>query len=115
MAIKITYIVFIGLYSILMICSVIKSQEKKEEKNRMAMGNTLIFAGSILMFLSIFATIFRVTFYFSILLSGFILTHIGALINGFKIYGKPHLKHHLARMCISLLIMVLYYFANIST
>ncbi len=36
------------------------------------------------------------------LIVGLIFVHISAIMNGFKLYGKPLIKHHIIRACISI-------------
>lgn len=43
-----------------------------------------------------------------LLIIGLILIHISAIDNGLKMYGKIHLKHHLVRLVISVLVIVMY-------
>ena len=40
-----------------------------------------------------------------ILAAGLIGVHISAIMNGFKLYGKPLVKHHIIRACISIGLM----------
>lgn len=37
---------------------------------------------------------------------GLISVHISAIMNGYKLYGKPLVKHHLVRACISVGLIV---------
>ncbi|GAU77112.1 hypothetical protein [Fusibacter sp. 3D3] len=37
---------------------------------------------------------------------GLISVHISAVMNGYKLYGKPLVKHHLIRACISVVLWV---------
>lgn len=37
-----------------------------------------------------------------LLAAGLIAVHISAVMNGYKLHGKPLVKHHLIRACISL-------------
>jgi hypothetical protein len=44
-----------------------------------------------------------------LLISGLIIIHIGAVINGIKLYGKITKGHHIKRLLLSLLIILLYF------
>jgi len=44
----------------------------------------------------------------AILITGLILIHVAAVNNGFKMYGKINVKHHMVRLIISILIIALF-------
>lgn len=109
MVIKIIYTLLAGLYSILLLLSAIKELGKKQEKNTDP-GNKLIFIGSILLFFSILP-VWVIDFgaYFFVLLAGLIIIHTGALLNGYKLYGRPHLQHHIVRLVFTVVILAGFY------
>lgn len=44
-----------------------------------------------------------------LLISGLIIIHIAAILNGIKLYGKITLKHHIFRFFLSVFIILLYF------
>ncbi|WP_139243455.1 hypothetical protein [Anaerocolumna xylanovorans] len=106
MVIKIVYTLLVGAYSILLLLSAIKELREKNTDS----GNKLIFIGSILLFFSILP-VWVVDFgaYFFVLLAGLVIIHTGALMNGYKLYGRPHFQHHIVRLVFTVVILAGFY------
>lgn len=86
------------------LASVVQFKQKKIN----LWANLLMLFGSVLIIVSaIFEhTLQSKTIY--LLVTGLISIHIAAIDNGYKMYGKINFKHHIIRLIISILIIVLY-------
>ena len=67
--------------------------------------------GGLLILVSIALNLAMKTNVIYILIIGLILIHISAINNGYKMYGKINPKHHMVRLCISIVIIILYEFS----
>ena len=79
----------------------------KQRKISTLSSFTMILGGSLIILSSIKGTVLEYyTFY--ILILGLLLIHFSAINNGFKLYGKINIKHHLIRLIISILIISMF-------
>ncbi|WFR56520.1 hypothetical protein QA584_23350 [Anaerocolumna sp. AGMB13025] len=108
MLLKVIYIIFVILYSALLIISIVKGNNRKGIR-KLDAGNTFLAVGSLLLFFSSAAAVVQAVSYLVPLVVGLVLIHIGALANGYKLYKKPHLNHHIIRLGVSLVIAVTFY------
>lgn len=67
----------------------------------MIVGGFLIILSSIKGIILEYYTIYTLIF-------GLLLIHFSAINNGFKLYGKINMKHHLIKLIISILIIVIF-------
>lgn len=96
-------LIFIGgIYGILTILAgIVQLKQKKINK----WANLLMILGGSLILTSIIPD-FNLGIY--ILVTGLISIHVSAINNGYKMYGKINLKHHVIRLCISTALIILY-------
>ncbi len=112
MILKIVYIIFVSLYSILLLVSSVKAigENTKKKEKKIDTGNLFILGGSVLQFFSILPLLSeQFTNYIFVLLTGLVFIHIGALVNGYKKYDKPHWQHHIVRLILSIIILYVFY------
>ncbi|WOO37136.1 hypothetical protein R2R35_01175 [Anaerocolumna sp. AGMB13020] len=112
MLIKILYIIFVTVYSLLLILAAIKgpgnkSIDLKKEKLPMITGGILTLLSSLAM-LKLFLP------YVILLSIGLILIHISSILNGYKLHGKLNLSHHTVKLVISALIIFLFCYIILS-
>ncbi|HCW53076.1 MAG TPA: hypothetical protein DG753_04895, partial [Clostridium sp.] len=84
------------IYCGLMIFSAIK--ECKD-----SLCKKLFILGSIIVLISNLGIILSAMRFIVILFMGIILINSSAVLNGYKLYGKPHWKHHISREIYSLI------------
>lgn len=78
----------------------------KQKKIKMFSILMMIFGGALIILSSIK---FNIGEYYllTILILGLLLIHISSILNGRKLYGKIQIKHHIIRLVISILLIVL--------
>ncbi|MDD3224992.1 MAG: hypothetical protein PHX70_09900 [Clostridium sp.] len=82
------------------------SQLKEQKLNNWSAFSMII--GSVFIIISTIFNVIAGKNLLVLLIIGLILIHISAINNGLKMYGKIHLKHHLIRLVISVLIVMMY-------
>ncbi len=112
MLIKSIYIVFVTIYSLLLIFASLKSSEDKGAS--VTKEKILMITGGILTFLSSLAILKLFLPYVILLSLGLILIHIASILNGYKLHGKLNLSHHMVKFIISAVIIFLFCFINLS-
>lgn len=88
--------------------TILAGSTELKEKNINLWPSLSMIIGGIIIILSIIFKNLSMIFMFILLLTGLIMIHIAAIRNGLNMYGKLNLKHHLVRLGISILIIVLY-------
>lgn len=79
----------------------------KQRKISTLSSFTMIVGGFLIIVSSINGTALEYcTFY--ILILGLLLIHFSTINNGFKLYGKINIKHHIIRLIISILIIIIF-------
>lgn len=68
----------------------------------------LFVIGSVLLLISTIGIVTINIKYIIAALSGIILINLAAVINGYKLFGKPHWKHHILRGIYSAIIILLF-------
>ena len=69
---------------------------------------TTFLIGSIFILTSNLGILISKVYFSFILIIGLVLIHIGAILNGIKLYGKPRWNHHIVRFILSILLVVIY-------
>jgi len=88
--------------------TILAGSTELKEKNINLWSCLFMIIGGIIIILSIIFKNLSMIYMFILLITGLIMIHIAAIRNGLKMYGKLNLKHHLVRLGISILIIVLY-------
>ena len=71
-------------------------------------ASLLMIIGGVLTLISVFLNSRLATYGIYFLTIGLILIHIATINNGFKMYGKINLKHHIVRLGISIALIVFF-------
>lgn len=100
---KIILSVILFIYIILMAFVTIKSKEIK-------WYSKLINFVGILGLLIYIALIFYGTNLIALLIGGLASIVISSIINGYTLYGKLHIQHHIIRIILSVIFAILFYF-----
>jgi len=79
----------------------------KEKKINLLSGFAMIIGGLLIIVSSIKVNVFG-QFTIFVLILGLLLIHFSAINNGFKLYGKLNIKHHIVRFIISILIIIIF-------
>lgn len=107
MSIATIFLLIIGIaYGILTISTGIIVQLQQKEINLWA--SILMIIGGILTAGSIIFKSILSYYAIYLLIIGLLLIHAAAINNGFKMYGRINIKHHLIRLSVSILIIVLF-------
>ncbi len=112
MLIEIIYILFVTVYSLLLIYASLKSSGDKGAS--VTKEKILMITGGILTLLSSLAILKLFLPYVIFLGIGLILIHITSILNGYKIHGNLNLSHHMVKLIISAVIIFLFCFINLS-
>lgn len=97
-------IVYGGITIIPCVLQIKKKQVNLWANIMMAIGALLVIVASDIAYLLNKNVIF-------VLILGLVLIHIAAINNGLKLYNKIHIKHHLVRLCVSIVLIILYIIA----
>lgn len=98
--------IIIILYGVL---SLVAAIAQSVYKNITMKSGLIMGIGGILIISSMFiSTVFSIY----LLILGVLLTHISAIINGYKIYGEVNKSQNLIRFAISLFIIISYVLIN---
>lgn len=101
---KVLFLIICIVYSGLTIISGVMQLMKKSINTRSSF--LMIFGG--LMVLISTAVNSKESYPIYLLVTGLILIHMAAIDNGIKLFGKINPLHHIIRLCISILLIVLY-------
>jgi hypothetical protein len=99
MILNIALILISVIYGILSITAGAVQLKKKEIES---WASILMMLGGILIVISIFTKLLPM------LIVSLLMIHISAISNGYKMYGKINLKHHIVRFILSVFIIVLF-------
>lgn len=97
---------FMNLYSFLTLYAL----QNKEIVQKSVLRSLCGIIGSILITVSSIGLIRSSYIFISLLVSGLLLIHIFAILNGYLLHGKLNYRHHLIRLIISIIIVSCYIF-----
>ena len=110
MIIKIGFIVLSCAYGALSVIAALSLFKNGKAKVRLG-GILIMVLGGALLILSNFDMLFRIELLYAFLIAGLALLHISAIINGYYTQGKLNIKHHLVRLIVSAVLIVLFIFS----
>lgn len=105
------YLIISCIYGLLSIVAGI-SQLKNKDSNMKLNCILGVIPGGLLIIVSNLNMFIATRYLFYILIIGLVILHISAIINGLLIHGKLNLKHHVIRLIVSLLMLVLFMLSN---
>lgn len=79
-----------------------------KDKKTSLWANVFMIIGGLVIMLAVIPEALE-NYQLILLISGLITIHIAAILNGIKLYGKITIKHHIFKLFLSLLIMLLYF------
>ena len=112
MIIKIIYSAVVVVYGLLLIFASVKNTESTK-KTLPSRENILMITGSLLTLLSFIAALKLYFPYVILLVFGLVLIHTASILNGYKIHRKLNLSHHIVKLVISAVIVLLFCVINL--
>lgn len=79
----------------------------KDKKTSLS-GNVFMIIGGVIILIAVVPEALE-KYQLILLISGLLIIHIAAILNGIKLYGEITIKHHIFRLFLSLLIILLYF------
>ncbi len=101
----IVFLVIGFIYSLMIILACISQYYGKKVT---LLNNTLMLIGGVILFVSLLIFLIKPVGIIVPLIISLVLIHVAAILNGLHMYKKLNISHHLIRLCISVLIVVLY-------
>lgn len=93
------------IYSVL---TILVGSIQFKKRNINIPSSLLMIVGGILTILTIVFDYVIGNYTIYLFITGLVFIHISAINNGFKMYGKINIKHHIVRLSVSMLMVVLY-------
>ncbi|MDV3429411.1 MAG: hypothetical protein LIR50_20705 [Bacillota bacterium] len=79
-----------------------------KDKETSLYGNVLMILGGAIILIAAVPEVLE-KYQLILLISGLIIIHAAAVLNGIKLYGKITVKHHVFRLFLSAIIILLYF------
>lgn len=104
---NIIFVVITMLYGLLsIIAGVLGLKQKKSSR----LATVMMIAGGAFLIISVLLTKNNSILSVITLLLGLVVVHISAIISGIKIHGETNVGHHIIRLIISVIVIILYFF-----
>lgn len=107
MFLNIVYLIISFVYGALTVTAGISQLKNKNTSIRLncILG---VIPGGLLVIVSNLNVLITTGYLFYILILGLMILHVSAIVNGLLIHGKLNLKHHIIRLIVSVLLIVIF-------